>query len=223
MPTFIPAGSCAWISGIASRTCPITSSELAVGRTQMPMNVAGLAVEAHVLVVVLGAEHDVGDLAEAHDDALLLLDDELPELLRRLQVGVRDEVDRDHRALGLARAPRGSCSGASASRTCGRRDAQRRHLVGLQPDAHGEGARAEDVGPLDAADRGELGLDDARQVVGDLVLVEVLGREAEVHRGELVVRRLELDDRRLGLRRQVVADLGDLGLDLRSGRRWCRS
>jgi hypothetical protein len=40
MPAFIPAGSCAWISGIASRTRPITSSEFAVGSTQTPMNVA---------------------------------------------------------------------------------------------------------------------------------------------------------------------------------------
>ena len=40
MPTFIPVGSCAAISGIASRTRPITSSEFAVGSTQMPMNVA---------------------------------------------------------------------------------------------------------------------------------------------------------------------------------------
>ena len=40
MPTFMPAGSCAWISGIASRTCLMTSSVFAVGSTQMPMNVA---------------------------------------------------------------------------------------------------------------------------------------------------------------------------------------
>ena len=40
MPTFMPAGSCDWISGISARTRLMTSSELAVGRTQMPMNVA---------------------------------------------------------------------------------------------------------------------------------------------------------------------------------------
>ena len=90
-----------------------------------------------------------------------------------------------------------------------------RHLVRLQPDAHRERAVAEDVGALDAADRAQLRLHDAGQVVGDLVLIEIRRREAEIHRGELVVRRLELDDRRLGLGRQVVADLRDLGLDLR--------
>ena len=60
-----------------------------------------------------------------------------------------------------------------------------------------------------------LRLHDARQVVGDLVLIEIGGREAEIHRRELRVGGFELDDRRLGLRRQVVAHLRDLRLDLR--------
>ena len=59
----------------------ITSSELAVGQDPDAHERGGLAVEADVRLVVLGAEHDVGDLAEAHDDAVLLLDDELAELL----------------------------------------------------------------------------------------------------------------------------------------------
>ncbi len=40
MPPVMPAGSWAWISGMASRTWPITSRVLAVGSTQMPMKVA---------------------------------------------------------------------------------------------------------------------------------------------------------------------------------------
>ena len=40
MPAFIPAGSSAWMPGIASRTRLITSSVLAVGSTQMPMKTA---------------------------------------------------------------------------------------------------------------------------------------------------------------------------------------
>ncbi len=39
-PAVIPSGSCAWISGRAARTRLITSRELAVGSTQMPMKVA---------------------------------------------------------------------------------------------------------------------------------------------------------------------------------------
>ena len=94
----------------------------------------------------------------------------------------------------------------------------RRHLVRLQPDPHRERARAEDVGALHAADGAQLGLDDARQVVGDLVLIEIGGREAEVDRRELVVRRFQLDDRRFRLRRQIVAHLRDLRLNLRERR-----
>ena len=91
----------------------------------------------------------------------------------------------------------------------------RRHPIRLQPDAHGKRARAENVGALHAADRAQLGLDDARQVVGDLVRIEVGRREAEVDRRELIVGRLQLDDRRLRFGRQVVAHLRHLRLDLR--------
>ena len=96
-----------------------------------------------------------------------------------------------------------------------RRDAVRRHLVRLQPDPHRERAGAEDVGALHAADGAQLRLHDARQVVGDLVRIEVGRREAEIDRRELVVGRLQLDDRRLRLGRQIVAHLRDLGLNLR--------
>ena len=145
-PTFMPAGSCAWMPGIASRTCAITSSELAVGSTQTPMNVAVSPLKRTSCVVVLGAEHDVGDLAEPDDDAVLLLDDELPELLRRAQVGVGDRGSPTPSSPWCGRAPRGSCcaparraaptarcrappsgpaSARCASRTCGRRGCRR--------------------------------------------------------------------------------------------------
>ena len=85
---------------------------------------------------------------------------------------------------------------------------------GFSQIAHREGAVAQDVGALHAADRAEPRLHHAGQVVGDLVLVELVRGEAQVHRRELVVGRLQLDDRRLGLGRQVVAHLRHLGLDL---------
>ncbi len=176
----------------------------------------GLAVEADVLVVVLRPQHDVGHLAQADHDALVLLDHELAELFGRPEVGVRDQVDGDHRALRLAQGRQVVVPGQGPPKLGGR-DPEGRHLVRLEPDAHGEGAVAEDVGALHAADGGELRLDHAGQVVGDLVLVQLVGGEAEVHRGELVVRGLELDDRRLGLRGQVVADLRHLRLKLGEG------
>ncbi len=151
-----------------------------------------LPVEADVRFVVLGAEDDVRDLAELHDRALVLLDDEVAEVLDGLQVRVRDEVHGDH---GPLRAPdRGErVVVREGVPHLGGREAERGHPVGLEPDPHRERAAAEDVGPLDAADRGELRLDDARQVVRDLVLVQLRRGEPDVHRGELRVGGLEVD------------------------------
>ena len=59
----------------------MTSSELALGSTQTPMNTAFLPREAHVLVVGVGAEHDVGDVLEADERAVLLADHELLEVV----------------------------------------------------------------------------------------------------------------------------------------------
>ena len=92
-----------------------------------------------------------------------------------------------------------------------------RHPVRLQPDAHGERAGAKDVGSLHAADGAELRLHDARQVVGNLIRIEVCRREAQVDRGELLVCGFQLDLRRLGLRGQIVADLRHLCLNLGQG------
>ncbi len=94
-------------------------------------------------------------------------------------------------------------------------DAEGGHPVRLQPDAHGEGAVAEDLGALHAGDGAQLRLHHAGEVVGDLALVEVVRREAEVGGGELAVGRLQVDDRRLRLGRKLVAHLRDLRLDLR--------
>ena len=176
----------------------------------------GLPVETDVLLVVLGAQRDVGDLAQPHDDALLFLDDELSEFLGGLEVRVGDEVDGHHGPFGLSQ--RGEivvlCQRVPHVRG---RDATSGHLGWIEPDAHGEVASAQDLGALHAADGAQLRLHDAREVIADLVLIEVFGGEAEVHRGELGVRGFELDDRCLGLRREVVAHLGDLRLDLGEG------
>ena len=131
-----------------------------------------LTVEADVLLVVLRAEHDVGDVAEPDDDAVLLLDDELAELLRRAQVGVGDEVHRHHRSLGAPERREVVVARQRLPQHRGR-NAVRRHPVRLEPDAHGEGTVAEDVGALDAADGAQPRLHDANQIVGNLVLIEV--------------------------------------------------
>jgi hypothetical protein len=71
--------------------------------------------------------------------------------------------------------------------------------------------------PLHAGDGREAGLDHAHQVVGDLVLVERLRREAQVGRRELGVGGLDVDRGHLRLGGQVAADLVDLGADLGEG------
>ncbi len=181
-----------------------------------PHERGGLPVEPDIGLVVLGAEHHVGDLAQPHDDALVFLDHELAELLGGLEVGVGDEVDRHHGPVRLAQGGERVVVRQRAAHLR-RRDLEGGHPVGLQPDPHRERPAAQDVGALHAGDRRELGLDDARQVIGDLVLVEVLGGEPDVDRRELRVRGLQVDDRRLGLRREVVTDLRDFRLDLRQG------
>src|SRR5690242_13536917 len=98
---------------------------------------------------------------------------------------------------------------------CGRRDAKCSHLVRLQPDPHGEGAVAENVGALDAADSTQLWLDYPREIVGNLILIQIGRREAEIHGCKLIVRSLQVNDRRFGFRRQIIAYLRHLCLDLR--------
>ena len=180
------------------------------------------AGEADILIVAFRAQHHIRHIAEAHDGIALLPHDQLLEFLGRAQVGIRHQVHGDHRALGGAdggevviRAERGA--------DLRRGDIQRGHAVGLQPDAHGEGARAEDIRALHAADGGELRLHDAGQVIGDLVLVEIVRVKAQVHRRELVVARLA--DRRWAPRPPAA----DRSAPARaspgsgSGRRSCRS
>ena len=174
------------------------------------------AVEAHVAGVVLCAEFDLGHVPQADDGVAGAAHHEFVELLGAAQVGVGDEVDGDHRSLGRADGGEVIVARERVAHVGGR-DAERGHLVRLEPDAHGEGARAEDVRALHAVDRRDLGLHDAREVIGDLVGLQHVRVKAQVHRRDLVVGGLDVERRLLGLGRQVVAHLGDLGLDLGQG------
>ena len=147
------------------------------------------------------------------DRIAVLTHDQLLELLARAEIGVRGQVDLDQLALGLA--DRGEIVVCRQGRAHLRRtDVERRQAVGLEPDAHGEGPRPEDIGALHALERRQPRLHDAHDVVGDFVLLEELRGEAQVGGGELAVGRLDVDDRHLRFRRQVAANLVDLGSDL---------
>ena len=109
MPTFIPAGNCARISGNGRADLLDDFQRVRGGQDPDAHEGRVLAVEANILVVGLSAKHDVGDFTQANDGAVVLLDDEIAKIVGRAQVGVRDQVHRHHRALGLAQEPTGSC------------------------------------------------------------------------------------------------------------------
>ena len=92
-------------------------------------------------------------------------------------------------------------------------DVQRRHAVGLEPDAHRERAPAQDVRALDAFERREARLDHADKVIGNLVGLQNVRGETQVGGGELRIGGLDVDDRHFGFRRKVVANLVHLGAD----------
>ena len=61
-----------------------------------------LTGEAHFGVVVLRAEHDVRNVAQSDQCALVLLDHELFELIGGMQICVRGQVDLKQRAFGIS-------------------------------------------------------------------------------------------------------------------------
>ena len=178
----------------------------------------GLPGKVDFGVVILRPERHVGDVAQPDDGPVPLAHHQAPELADRAEIGVGGEVDLDE--FPLAPAERGQeVVGGQGLTHLRRADVERRHPVGLEPDAHGEGAGAEDVGPLHALEGGKARLDDAHEIVGDLVLLQDVGAEAQIRRGEPAVGRLDVDDRDLRLRGEVPAHLVHLGADLGQGLR----
>ena len=88
-------------------------------------------------------------------------------------------------------------------------DAERRHLVRIEPDAHGEGLAAQDLRIGDAVDGLQPGLHHPRQIVGDLRAGHHLAVEGEVHQRGGLAGLLD-DDGVLRLARQLALDLLDL-------------
>ena len=95
-----------------------------------------------LLVVVLGdhvglfgAELDARDVAQAHDRAVAVGDDQVLELVDRAQVGVREQVDLDEVALGLADGGEVVVALQRRVHVAGR-EVERGEPVGIDPDAH---------------------------------------------------------------------------------------
>jgi hypothetical protein len=72
---------------------------------------------------------------------------------------------------------------------------------------------------LNTADRAQLGLNDTSQVIRDLVLIEIGGRNTDIHRRELRVRSFQIDNGDLRFWRKIVANLRDFCLNLSKRRR----
>ncbi len=65
-----------------------------IGRGQNPYahERGRLTVESDILIVVLRAQDDVGNLAQSHHDTVLLFDHHLAEVFRSFQIRIRHQV-----------------------------------------------------------------------------------------------------------------------------------
>ena len=129
----------------------------------------GFAVEAHDAALVEGAELGMADVGEPHEIAVGVLDDEIVELRGRAQIGLGEHGELALQALDAARR---HLDILAAER---RLDVLRRQLIGgealgIEPDAHGIFALAEQAHLGHAGERLELVLHVAVGVIGDLEL-----------------------------------------------------
>ena len=92
----------------------------------------------------LGAELDARDVAQAHDRAVAVGDDQVLELLGRAQVGVREQVDLHEVALGLADGGEVVVALQRRVHVAGR-EVERGEAIGIDPDAHRDLAAALDA------------------------------------------------------------------------------
>ena len=171
----------------------------------------GNAVEHDQRVVTLGAEFDIGDIAQAHHVHAVVADHETPENVRIARVGNRVDVGLHQLAAG--------CTGgrlvvllADCVDDIGRRNVQRGHPHRVHPDAHRVGLAAENFGRGDAAHGRQRRLHGAQQVIGYLDVGKALAVKAVIGQREPHGRLLG-DDRVFGLGRQLAANRSHLGAD----------
>jgi DNA invertase Pin-like site-specific DNA recombinase len=140
-------------------------------------------------------------------------DHQLPERLGAIERGQRVDADLGVVAFHLARGG-GEVVGGERRPHVVRGHAERRHAGRIEPDAHGEGLAAENLGVGDPVDRLQARLDDASQVVGDLGRGHHLRVERQIHEREALAGLLD-HDRIVGVARQEAAHLIDLGQSVR--------
>src|SRR5260370_11027856 len=91
------------------------------------------------------------------------------------------EVDLDHLPFGSADARNIVVVGKRLTDVV-RREPKGRQLVRIEPGAKRKILAALDLSGLDSGDRLDLRLDDANQIVGDLVGRDDVAVEADIHR-----------------------------------------
>ena len=170
-----------------------------------------LAVEADLGFIVLGAKRDVGDVLQAYHRPVRLFDDEIAELLGRMQAGRCGEVDLHHLALGRADAGNVVVGGERLT-DVGRGQPVCGELLRIEPGAQREHLLAEQLRGLHARYGLQLGLHDAREIIGDLVRRQRIAVEPEIHRVDGLAD-LDGQDRLLRPGRQLIEDRVDLGVD----------
>ncbi len=125
------------------------------------------AVEDRRGIDALGPKLDFRDVAESHQRVAVGRDHQLAERLGAIEGGQRVDADLRIVAFDLAGCG-GEVVGGERRPHVIRGHAERRHAGRIEPDAHGEGLAAENLGGGDPVDRLQARLDDACQVVGDL-------------------------------------------------------
>ncbi len=177
---------------------PLGGIERVGARRQADGHARGrLAVVLGLDLVVFGAHLDARHIAEMDDGAVVVAQDDVPELVDIGQARLRRDGGVQHRARHCRQAAQLAgrnlrVLGADGGHDVGRRQGEAVELVRVQPDAHGV-LGAEQLGFTDAVD--------ARQVVedvgGDIV--------AEVGIGRLRIVAVKADDQQEVARRLVDA------------------
>ena len=171
-----------------------------------------LVAEVDRAVIAFRPKDHIGHILQPDDGPVFLHQHELLELVGRVEIRGRVEVDGNHRALGRTHGGEGIVGGQRLPHLHGAEPVGR-EPVGLEPDPHRKRAAAEDLGALHAVHRREARLHHAGEVVRDLVGFELVAVEADVHRSRRLPH-LHVDDRIEGIGRQLVSHLVDLGRDL---------
>ena len=116
-----------------------------------------------------------------------------------MQVGVGRQVDLDERALGAAEPPRDNYCPRAPVRTCAGLTLSAAICSGFSQMRMAKVRPPRISARCTPRERGQARLDDAGEIIGDLVRLQNIGGEAEISRSESGVGRLDVDHRHLQL------------------------